>query len=534
MSGIWKPGVAFDVFGTQLALQNLVRDVLLVAVLFASLILTPKAALDGSAFDWAPIVEVAKLFAAIFVTIAPVIAILRAGASGAFAGIVHAVSDAQGRPVDLAYFWATGLLSSFLDNAPTYLMFFNLAGGDARTLMTVDATTLAAISAGAVFMGANTYVGNAPNFMVKAIAESHGIHMLSFFGYLAWLCIVFLPLFAVMGWLFFQEWSMKKKVLVARPTFPDVIERLQQHFDVDVNLGDVLPQEEFARRLADRDGAFTAGEWVGEKELAGAPNLKVVANMAVGYDNFDMQAFDKHGVLGTNTPNVLNETTADFGWALMMAAARRIAESEHYLRADKWQKWSFDSFLGTDVYGSTLGIIGMGRIGQALVRRAISFDMRMIYHNRSRVAPEIEAKLNAEYASKEDLLRRADHVVLVLPYTKENHHTIGAAELALMKPMATLTNIARGGIVDDAALIEALRAKRIAAAGIDVFEGEPNFKPDFLVLDNVVLTPHIASATEATRRAMANLAADNLIAALGEGPRAGNPPNPINPDVLKK
>ncbi|MEZ2351275.1 2-hydroxyacid dehydrogenase [Caballeronia sp. RCC_10] len=325
-----------------------------------------------------------------------------------------------------------------------------------------------------------------------------------------------------------------KKVLVARPTFPDVIERLKQYFEVDLNPGDVLAQDEFARRLADKDGAFTAGEMVGEKELAGAPNLKVVANMAVGYNNFAMQAFDAHKVLGTNTPNVLNETTADFGWALMMAAARRITESEHFLRAGKWQKWSFDSFLGADVYGSTLGVIGMGRIGQALARRASGFNMRVIYHNRSRVAPEIEAELNAEYASKEDLLKRADHVVLVVPYSKESHHTIGAAELALMKPSATLTNIARGGIVDDAALIEALREKRIAAAGVDVFEGEPNLHPGFLALENVVLTPHIASATEATRRAMANLAADNLIAALGEGPRAGNPPNPINPGVLAK
>jgi lactate dehydrogenase-like 2-hydroxyacid dehydrogenase len=325
-----------------------------------------------------------------------------------------------------------------------------------------------------------------------------------------------------------------KKVLVARPTFPGVIERLKQYFEVDLNPGDVLAQDEFARRLADKDGAFTAGEMVGEKELAGAPKLKVVANMAVGYNNFDMQAFDAHKVLGTNTPNVLNETTADFGWALMMAAARRITESEHFLRAGKWQKWSFDSFLGADVYGSTLGVIGMGRIGQALARRASGFNMRVIYHNRSRVAPEIEAELNAEYASKEDLLKRADHVVLVVPYSKESHHTIGAAELALMKPSATLTNIARGGIVDDAALIEALREKRIAAAGVDVFEGEPNLNPGFLALENVVLTPHIASATESTRRAMANLAADNLIAALGEGPRAGNPPNPINPGVLAK
>jgi len=203
MSGIWKPGIAFDVFGTEVKLQNLVRDVLLMAVLFASLALTPKSARAGNAFDWAPIEEVAKLFAAIFITIAPVITILRAGEAGAFAGIVHAVSDAHGKPIDIAYFWATGLLSSFLDNAPTYLVFFNLAGGDAHTLMTTDATTLAAISAGAVFMGANTYIGNAPNFMVKAIAESRGVRMPSFFGYIAWSGVVLLPIFAVLGWLFF-------------------------------------------------------------------------------------------------------------------------------------------------------------------------------------------------------------------------------------------------------------------------------------------------------------------------------------------
>ncbi|KQR86125.1 D-glycerate dehydrogenase [Burkholderia sp. Leaf177] len=325
-----------------------------------------------------------------------------------------------------------------------------------------------------------------------------------------------------------------KKVLVARPIFPDVIERLRQYFEVDANPGAPLPADELARRMSDRDGALLAGDPITAKVLEGAPNLKVVSNMAVGYNNFDMQALNAHGVLGTNTPDVLNESTADFGWALMMAAARRITDSEHFLRAGKWGTWSYDAFLGSDVYGSTLGVIGMGRIGQALARRARGFNMRVIYHNRSRVAPEIEADLNAEYASKADLLKQADHVVLVLPYTAENDHTIGAAELASMKPTATLTNIARGGIVDDVALIEALRNKTIAAAGLDVFEGEPNFNRDFLGLSNVVLTPHIASATESTRRAMANLAADNLIAALGEGPRAGNPPNPINPDVLKK
>ncbi|MEM5342316.1 2-hydroxyacid dehydrogenase [Paraburkholderia azotifigens] len=325
-----------------------------------------------------------------------------------------------------------------------------------------------------------------------------------------------------------------QKILVARPIFPDVIERLKQHFDVEWNEGDVLPGGELKRRLADKDGALTAGDVIDASVLAAAPRLRVVSNMAVGYNNFDMAAFNASNVLGTNTPDVLNESTADFGWALMMAAARRIAESEHWLRAGKWDKWSYDGFLGSDLYGSTLGVIGMGRIGQALARRARGFNMNVIYHNRSRVPAEIEADLNATYVSKEELLRRADHVVLVLPYSAESHHTIGAAELALMKPTATLTNIARGGIVDDAALAVALREKRIAAAGLDVFEGEPKLDPALLTVPNVVLTPHIASATEATRRAMANLAADNLIAALGEGPRAGRPPNPINPDVIGK
>ena len=203
MSGLWKPGIEFDVFGTHVALQNALRDAALIVVTLVSLAVTPRAARAGNDFNWAPIEEVAKLFAAIFVTIAPVITILRAGEAGAFAGIVHLVNDVSGQPRDAMYFWATGILSSFLDNAPTYLVFFNLAGGDAQTLMTTGATTLAAISAGAVFMGANSYIGNAPNFMVKAIAESRGVRMPGFFGYLAWSGAILIPVFLVTGWLFF-------------------------------------------------------------------------------------------------------------------------------------------------------------------------------------------------------------------------------------------------------------------------------------------------------------------------------------------
>jgi gluconate 2-dehydrogenase len=223
-------------------------------------------------------------------------------------------------------------------------------------------------------------------------------------------------------------------------------------------------------------------------------------------------------VQATNTPDVLTETTADFGFALLMATARRLTESEHFLRAGKWTKWRYDMFAGAEVHGSTLGIMGMGRIGQGIARRAAhGFGMQVIYHNRSRLSPDLEAQCKARYVSKQELLQTADHVMLVVPYSPESHHTIGAAELAQMKPTATLVNIARGGIVDDAALAQALKDRRIAGAGLDVFEGEPQVHPELLKLQNVVLTPHIASATVKTRMAMAQLAADNLIAYLIRG-----------------
>ena len=329
---------------------------------------------------------------------------------------------------------------------------------------------------------------------------------------------------------------MKPAVLVCRAVFPDVVDRLREHFEVEDNPSDeVWSKAELIRRLHGKVGAFTTGSVPVDAEVLDAnPQLKVVANMAVGYNNFDVPACTARGVLCTNTPDVLTETTADFGFALMMATARRIAESEHFLRSGAWTKWSVDAFAGTDVHGATLGVLGMGRIGQAIARRgAHGFAMRVLYHNRSRLDPAVEAECKARYVSKEELLREADHLVIVMPYSKESHHAIGAAELALMKPTATLTNVARGGIVDDAALAKALAERRIAAAGLDVFEGEPSVHPDLLKVPNVVLTPHIASATVATRRAMAELAADNLIAALGAGPNAGKPPNPINPEVLR-
>jgi glyoxylate/hydroxypyruvate/2-ketogluconate reductase len=327
--------------------------------------------------------------------------------------------------------------------------------------------------------------------------------------------------------------SPKPAVLVTRGVFPDIVELLRRHFDVEDNPGDtIFSRSQLRERLQGKQGALTTGSDTIDAELLDAhPQLRVVANMAVGYNNFDVPAMTARGVLATNTPDVLTETTADFGFALMMATARRITESEHYLRRGEWTKWSYDMFTGSDLHGATLGILGMGRIGQGIARRgALGFGMRVIYHNRSRLPMEQEAPLGARWVDKATLLRDADHLVLVLPYSTASHHAIGAAELALMKPTATLTNIARGGIVDDAALAEALRERRIAAAGLDVFEGEPSVHPGLLGVPNVVLTPHIASATVATRRAMARLAADNLIAAL----TGGTPPTPINPEVLAR
>ena len=319
----------------------------------------------------------------------------------------------------------------------------------------------------------------------------------------------------------------KPRILVARAIFPEVIERLAQHFEVEANVhDDIWSPAEFAAHLRDKDGVLTTGsERIDAVLLAACPRLRIVANMAVGYNNFDLAAMDAAGVQGTNAPGVLTETTADFGFALLLAMARRVTEGERYLRAGQWKRWSYDLLAGAEVHGSTLGIIGMGRIGQAIARRgAHGFGMRVIYHNRSRLAPEVEAECKASYVGKEELLRTADHVMLVLPYTPESHHTIGAPELALMKPTATLVNIARGGIVDDAALAEALRTRRIAAAGLDVFEGEPQVHPGLLEVPNVVLTPHIASATLPTRLAMAQLAADNLIAFFG----GRGPLTPVN------
>lgn len=321
--------------------------------------------------------------------------------------------------------------------------------------------------------------------------------------------------------------TSKPAVLVARAVFPAVLTTLREHFVVTDNPTDTLfNREQLAQAAKGKVGILTtSSEHVDAALLAACPTLRMCANMAVGYNNFDLAAMTAAGVKASNTPDVLTETTADFGFALVLATARRMAEAERYLRAGHWRQWRYDLFAGAEVHGTTLGVFGMGRIGQAIARRAAhGFGMHVIYHNRSRLNAATEADCHAHYVSQAELLAQSDHLMVVLPYAPEVHHLIGAAELAQMKPTATLVNIARGGIVDDAALAQALRCGTIAAAGLDVFEGEPSVHPDLLRVPNVVLTPHIASATMATRRAMAQLAADNLIGFLIHG-RALTPLN---------
>lgn len=325
--------------------------------------------------------------------------------------------------------------------------------------------------------------------------------------------------------------AVKPKILVARRAPVAVVEKLSAHFDVDAHVDEApLPPDELRERLRGKVGAYITGtESITAELLDACPGLRAVCTMSVGFNHIDLAACTDRGVLVTNTPDVLTETTADFGFALLMATARRMSEGERLLREGRWKSWSWDFLAGGDVYGTTLGILGMGRIGQAIARRGrFGFGMNVVYHNRSRLAADVEAELGARYVAKDELLRTADHLVLVLPYSAESHHCIAAAEIALMKPTATLINIARGGIVDEDALAAALRENRIAAAGLDVFEGEPRVNPALLTLPNVVLTPHIASATMPTRLAMATLAADNLVAAL----TGGTPPTPLNPQVL--
>ena len=286
-----------------------------------------------------------------------------------------------------------------------------------------------------------------------------------------------------------------------------------------------VPRDELLRAVHDADGVLTLlTDRVDEQFLDAAPKCRVIANMAVGYDNVDLEALTRRGVLLTNTPDVLTETTADLVWALMLATARRIVEGSDAIRANAWGAWSPMFLTGYDVYGSTLGLVGAGRIGTAIARRAQGFGMTLRYHNRSRV-PALEAETGAEYRSFEHLLQESDFIVCLVPLTEQTRGLFGAAEFAMMKPTAVFVNAARGPVVREADLVEALRRGRPWAAGLDVFEREPiGADHPLAALPNATIVPHLGSATVRTRTAMATLAARNLVAAL----TGGKPPNPVN------
>ena len=307
------------------------------------------------------------------------------------------------------------------------------------------------------------------------------------------------------------------------------IGRLRAATDLDLwDGGDPPPAEVLRERLAQADGVLTMlTERIDVALLDAAPHLRVVSNLAVGFDNIDVPACTSRGILVTNTPGVLDDSTADLAWTLMLGTARRLTEVERRIRAGEWRGWKLKQWLGVDVHHATLGIVGMGRIGQAIARRASGFEMKVLYHNRRPIDAATERRLNAAYRPLDDLLRESDFVVLQVPYSPETHHLIDARRIALMKPSAILVNSTRGGVVDDAALVDALKRGVIRAAGLDVYENEPKLHPGFLALDNVVLAPHIGSSTESTRRAMAMTAAQNLVAAL----TTRNPANLVNSEL---
>ena len=322
------------------------------------------------------------------------------------------------------------------------------------------------------------------------------------------------------------------KVVVTRGIFPEVVEGLRRRFEVVHNEEDrPWPPRELAERMRGAAGAMaTVMDRFDAGLLERCPELKVISNIAVGYNNIDVPAATKRGIRVTNTPGVLDDTTADLTWSLLMAAARRIAEADAFVRRGDWKiAFGVQYFMGQDIHHATLGIIGMGRIGQAIARRARGFDMKVLYSNRNRLPEADEARIGATFVERDRLLAESDFVVVMTPYSPATHHLVGAAEIARMKPGAILVNSARGGVVDDQALVAALREKRIAGAGLDVFEGEPNLDPGFLGLSNVVLTPHIGSSSRATRLVMCQTAARNLADVL-DGRR---PAHLVNPEVAQ-
>jgi glyoxylate reductase len=319
-------------------------------------------------------------------------------------------------------------------------------------------------------------------------------------------------------------------IFISYPLPEEAVQKARTRARVDIHpVTTALPQAELIARLKGCRGLICLiTDVIGEDLLAACPDLQVVANVAVGFNNVDVPAATRRGVVVTNTPDVLTDTTADFAWALLMAVARRVVEGDRYVREGKWRQWEFDLLLGADIHGKTLGVVGFGRIGRAMARRALGFGMRVLYQDAVAADAAVERELNATRASLATLLRESDFVTLHTPLLPETRHLIDAQALQAMKKSAYLINASRGPVVDEAALATALNEGWIAGAGLDVFENEPRVGPELMGLPNVVLAPHIASASHDTRLKMANLAVDNCLAVL-EGKR---PPTPVNPEVF--
>jgi glyoxylate reductase len=322
------------------------------------------------------------------------------------------------------------------------------------------------------------------------------------------------------------------KVYVTRPVFDEAVEKLKRDVEVELNSEErILSKKELIERLRDKDGALTLlTDAVDLEVLQSAPKLKVVANFAVGFNNVAVDSATRLGVAVTNTPGVLTETTADFAWTLLMAAARRVVEADKFARAGKFKAWGPKMFLGYDIYGKTLGLIGLGRIGQAVARRAAGFKMKVVFHDSEPIAESLTKELGVTRVPLDELLRVSDFISLHVPLFPETHHLLNDRTFALMKPTCILVNTSRGPVVDEKALIRAVKQRKIAGAGLDVFEREPEIEPELFELENVVLAPHIASASHETRLKMCMMATDNLLAVL----KGERPPNLVNPEVWDK
>jgi lactate dehydrogenase-like 2-hydroxyacid dehydrogenase len=323
---------------------------------------------------------------------------------------------------------------------------------------------------------------------------------------------------------------MRPKVLITRKIFDEVVAFVKEHFEVEDNQSDApFSPDELIRKLQGKAGAIILlTDRIDEALLSQCADLKIVSNVAVGYNNIDVEACARHKVMVTNTPGVLDDTTADLTWALLLATARRVVEADQHLRSLQWGGWKLMEFLGYDVHHKTLGICGLGRIGQRVARRARGFDMQILYTDAVRASSPIEKELGARFVDKKTLLTESDFVTLHVPLNPQTTHYISTAELNLMKTTAILINASRGPVVDEKALVQALKEGEIAGAGLDVYEREPEVEPPLLGMKNVVLAPHIASASHETRFRMAMMAAENLIAGL-TGKR---PPNLVNEVVL--